>query len=100
MKVTVTRTHHFGKLLPERDWERVDGPISTFAMPHPVLKRGPTRLTVLRELHGGGQDASPIPDLLDPQLLKYDSKRMLVVSGFEEIEGRRYYQTWFIRFED
>ncbi|WAI82283.1 MULTISPECIES: hypothetical protein [Achromobacter] len=42
----------------------------------------------------GATVPSAIPDLLNPQLLTFSSDRSMMVVGFEEIDGRRYYQGW------
>jgi hypothetical protein len=100
MKASIIRTHRFGKLLHDRDWEAaVPGPVHMYWMPHPELKRTTARLTLSRHDQFGGYIASPIPDLHEPELIALDSDRIIVVTGFEEIEGRRYYQTWRIMFE-
>jgi len=100
MKVTVVRTHRLGQLLPEREWgPPVSGPVQLYWMPHPELKRGTPRLTVIRRGYFGADQGSPIPDLYDPEMLAFMSDRVLSVKGFEEIEGHRYYQTWRIFFE-
>lgn len=100
MKVTIVRTHRFGQLLHEREWgPAVPGPVQMYWMPHPELRRGTPRLQVVRRGHFGGDEVSPIPDLYDPEMLAFISDRVLSVKGFEEIEGRRYYQTWRIFFE-
>ncbi|NYT67999.1 hypothetical protein [Pusillimonas noertemannii] len=101
MKVTVVRTHRLGQLLPEREWgPPVPGPVQMYWMRHPELNRGPGRLTVVRRGYFGKDEDSPIPELQDPEMLAFMSDRVLSVKGFEEIEGRRYYQTWRIYFED
>lgn len=100
MKVTVIRTHRFGQLLPERDWEQpIPGPVQMVWMPHPELRRAAPRLSVVRRGYYGKDEASPIPDLYDPEMLAFASDRVLAVKGFEEIEGCRYYQAWRIFFE-
>lgn len=100
MKVTIVRTHRLGQLLHERDRDApVPGPVHMYWMPHPELKRGTPRLHVVRRGYFGADESSPIPDLYDPEMLAFISDRVLSVKGFEEIEGRRYYQTWRIYFD-
>jgi hypothetical protein len=41
---------------------------------------------------------SAIPDLLEPQLLTVNSERGMMVVGFEEIAGVRYYQGWWMQW--
>jgi len=40
----------------------------------------------------GATAKSPVADLLEPELLTFCSERGMMVCGFEEIDGRRYYQ--------
>ncbi|WP_041862719.1 hypothetical protein [Bordetella petrii] len=39
---------------------------------------------------------SPIPDLMDVELLTFSTDRAMMVRGFEEVDGARYYQGWYI----
>tara|TARA_R110000851_G_C13065632_1_gene564403 strand:+ start:127 stop:432 length:306 start_codon:yes stop_codon:yes gene_type:complete len=101
MKVSIIRTHRFGKLLHQRDWDvPIPGAVQMFSMPHPALKRATDRLTLARHDQFGGSIAASIPDLQEPELIAFDSDRVMAVRGFEEIDGRRYYQTWRIMFEE
>ncbi len=46
----------------------------------------------------GASQKSPIPDLLEPELLTFSWDRGMMVCGFEEIDGRRYYQGWWMQW--
>lgn len=46
----------------------------------------------------GARIPSAIPDLLDPVLLTFGSDRGMMVCGFEEIAGVRYYQGWWMQW--
>ncbi|HAP28192.1 MAG TPA: hypothetical protein DCR74_21840 [Achromobacter sp.] len=46
----------------------------------------------------GASQKSPIPDLLEPELLTFGSDRGMMVCGFEEIDGQRYYQGWWMQW--
>ncbi|MCP2517375.1 hypothetical protein M5J07_20720 [Achromobacter mucicolens] len=46
----------------------------------------------------GASQKGPIPDLLEPELLTFGSDRGMMVCGFEEIDGRRYYQGWWMQW--
>lgn len=37
-------------------------------------------------------------ELLDPQVLSFDSERGMMMTGFEVINGGRHYQGWWIRW--
>lgn len=45
-------------------------------------------------------ETPPIPNLWQPELVTFMSDRAMMVAGFEEIEGQRYYQGWWIRWVD
>ncbi|WP_373981595.1 hypothetical protein LN047_09560 [Achromobacter sp. JD417] len=46
----------------------------------------------------GATEKGPIPGLLEPELLTFCSDRGMMVCGFEEIDGRRYYQGWWMQW--
>ena len=102
MIVTVTRTHHRGQLLPDRDRIAVPGPVRMQVVRHEALRRDVSQLVVWRSTRGGASvGPPPIPPLNDPQLLALVSEYgAMMVAGFEEIDGQRYYQGWYIRYED
>lgn len=95
---TVTRTHRLGQPLDKRDWPApIPGPVYFQSANSPTLNRQVNQLIVHRteadQLH-------PIPPLCDPRILTMSSNHGMIVSGFEEIDGRRYYQGWYIRWKD
>lgn len=98
-KCTVTRTHRLGvPLSPKERSERVPGPIAFAGGYHRGLHRGVERLCIERLTAGGLDGGRPIPDLMEPKLLTYHSERAMMFCGWEEIEGRRYYQGWWIQW--
>lgn len=38
------------------------------------------------------------PNLLDPQILAFDSDKGMMMTGFEVLNGGRHYQGWWIRW--
>lgn len=99
-KCTITRTHRRGQPLRDRDFDPpVPGPVSMASVMDEGLKRMADRLTIDRMTRDGGAVPSPIPDLYEPQLVTFGTEGGLVVKGFEIIDGRRYYQSWYIRWE-
>lgn len=100
-KCTVTRTHKLGVALRDRELQDpVPGPVEMATFRHPVLKRELRYMRVVRKAHFGNIGQAPLPDLLEPQIITFSSNRAMMVTGFEEIEERRYYQGWWIRWED
>lgn len=100
MNVTITRTHRLGQPLRPADRITVPGPIIMETVYSQTMRRYVEQLVVWRSTHGGATPApSPIPALNDPQILTLATEYGgMMLSGFEEIEGRRYYQGWYIRF--
>lgn len=101
MKCTITRTHSKGRLLSDRDYESpVDGPIQMWTKRHVELRRDIKVLTVKRRGGSGVDVAGPIPDLYEPEWVTFMSERgAMMVTGWEEIDGQRFYQGWYVRFE-
>lgn len=48
----------------------------------------------------GATDKGAIPDLLQPELLTFSSDCGMMVCGFEEIDGCRYYQGWWMQWHE
>ncbi|CUJ03663.1 Uncharacterised protein [Achromobacter xylosoxidans] len=69
-----------------------------YSMPHDGLNRYVPRLTMESVAKFGARIPSVIPDLLDPVLLTFGSDRGMMVCGFEEIAGIRYYQGWWMQW--
>lgn len=59
-------------------------------MLHNGLNRHVPRMTMEALAKFGATVPSAIPDLLEPQLLTFNSERGMMVVGFEEIAGVRY----------
>ena|SRR5690554_5190334 len=99
-KCTVTRTHHRGRKLNSRDWDQpIPGPVQHESTMHPTLNRWVSYLRVVRMMHGGMEDREPLPRLYEPQILTFGSDGGCMIAGFEEIDGHRYYQGWYIQWE-
>ena len=96
---TVYRTHHGGRPLHESRWEGVPGPVHAYTMHRADMRRAVHCLRVNRQRRGGAHEDSPIPDLQDIEMLTFASDRGMMVRGFEEVGGQRYYQSWYIRWD-
>lgn len=46
----------------------------------------------------GATAKGPIPDLLELEQLTFFSNRGMMVCGFEEIDGARYYRGWWMQW--
>lgn len=55
-------------------------------------------LKVMRN-NAGAPLPSPIPTLMDVELLTFCTDRAMMVRGFEEIDGVRFYQGWYIAWD-
>jgi len=99
LQCAVQRTHHRGERRRDNDPGRVAvGTVRMYSIMHPALKRY-VQVMTMKPLHG--YDSRPdvsIPDLLEPQLLTFGSDRGMMVAGFEEIDGCRYYQGWWMQW--
>src|SRR5690606_3286592 len=92
----VRRTHRFGRKLRDSDREAIPGPITMYSIYVEHLNRYVNCLKVDRMAHGGADRPSPIPNLMDVVLMGFRSDRAMMVRGFEEVDGARYYQGWHI----
>ncbi len=96
---SVLRTHHLGERRRDNDpGQPVVGTVHMYTMPHQELNRHVPRLTMESLAKFGARIPSAIPDLLDPVLLTFGSDRGMMVCGFEEIAGVRYYQGWWMQW--
>lgn len=94
----ITRTHRRGRKLSQRDWpEPVPGPVIFQIARHAELNRELPRLVALRT-EANARDS--IPPLYEPQILTMMSNQGMILAGFEEIDGQRYYQGWYIQWID
>ena len=97
-RCTVTRTHRLGEKLHPRDWPTpIPGPVYFQVAQHPALNRSVPQLVVHRT---AANQVGQIPPLCDPQILTLASDQGMMIAGFEEIDSRRYYQGWYIRWVD
>lgn len=97
-RCTVTRTHRYGQKLDPKEWSApLPGPVFLQTTHSKSLNRTVIQLTVIRpEAH----QSDVIPALCDPQILSMSSGQGMMFAGFEELDGRRYYQGWYIRWTD
>ncbi|MGH8465164.1 MAG: hypothetical protein ACRER5_13520 [Pseudomonas sp.] len=97
MVCAVTRTQYFGELHHERDCgSTITGTVRMYPILREDMKRY-IRVMTLDDLQKlGVTEKCAIPDLLRPELLTFSSDRGMVVCGFEEIDGRRSYQGWWM----
>ncbi len=100
MQVTITHTHRLGQPLRPVDRVTAPGPIAVETVCSQTTRWYVEQWIVWRARHAGATPApSPIPALNDPQILTLATEYGgMMLLGFEEIEGRRYYQGWHIPF--
>lgn len=96
---TVHPTHHLGRQLPEKDWPAIPGPVRMFTAYREQQRRWVTCFEVDRHATGGKNAESPLPRLMDVELSSFSSERAFSVRGVEEINGARYYQTWYVTWD-
>lgn len=66
---------------------------------HEALKRTVAMLTIYDLAHFGAVQPPKIPNLWEPKLLTFGSDRGMMVCGWEEIDGQRFYQGWWLQWE-
>lgn len=99
MLCTVTRTHHLGVKRPDRDpAPAITGTVRMYSIMRDDMKRYIRVMTMDGLQKFGATAKGAIPDLLQPELLTFSSDRGMMVCGFEEIDGRRYYQGWWMQW--
>ncbi|CAB3636403.1 hypothetical protein [Achromobacter pestifer] len=99
MLCTVVRTHHPGEKRHDRDpGPTITGTVRMYSVLREGLKRYIRVMTMDDLAKFGATAKSPIPDLLQPELLTFSSDRGMMVCGFEEIDGKRYYQGWWMQW--
>jgi hypothetical protein len=99
MLCSVTRTHHLGEKRRDNDpAPAVTGVVRTYSIMREDLKRYIRVMTMDGLQKFGAAQKGEIPDLLQPELLTFASDRGMMVCGFEEIDGRRYYQGWWMQW--
>lgn len=92
---TVRRTHRLGRPLRESDWTATPGPVSMYSIFREDMRRY-VRCFKVERTQKGPLLPPEIPDLMDVELLTFGTERAMMVRGFEEIDGVRYYQGWYI----
>jgi hypothetical protein len=102
MHCIVQRTHRQGQPL---ELGRMDGPYSGRVHMYSQYRADLRRQVVIMELAGEGNPGQPnyrqaIPQLLDPAMLTFNSEKGMVITGFEELSGARYYQGWWLQWFD
>jgi hypothetical protein len=86
-----------GEPLEVKDFDMpIKGTVRMQTVHHEGLRRPVPILTVASFEQFGASRPPRIPDLLEPQLLTFGSDRGMMVRGYEEIDGRRFYQGWWI----
>ncbi|KDD41754.1 hypothetical protein [Bordetella bronchiseptica] len=100
LECSVIRTHRFGERLSDRDWDPpVVGTVQMQTAFVQALNRAIPMMTMDSLETFGSTRRAPIPDLWEPRLLTFGSNRGMMVAGFEEINGRRYYQGWWLQWD-
>lgn len=95
MRSTIQRTHRLGRPVAARDRETpIEGVVRLASIERPDMGRSVDYLSIDRHA-----DSRPtFPHLWDPHWLTFGSDGGCVVRGFEEVDGRRYYQGWYIQW--
>lgn len=99
MLCSVVRTHHLGEKCRDNDpTPAVVGTVRMYSIMREDMRRYIRVMTLDCLANFGATEKSPIPDLLEPELLTFGSDRGMMVCGFEELDGRRYYQDWWMQW--
>jgi polynucleotide 5'-kinase involved in rRNA processing len=99
MLCTVTRTHCLGEKRPDRDpGPAITGTVRMYSIMREDMKRYIRVMTMDGLKTFGATQKAEIPDLIQPELLTFASDRGMMVCGFEEINGKRYYQGWWMQW--
>jgi len=99
MLCSVVRTHYHGEKCRDNDpTPAVTGTVRMYSIMREDMRRYIRVMTLDCLAKFGATEKSPIPDLLEPELLTFGSDRGMMVCGFEEIDGRRYYQGWWMQW--
>ncbi len=99
MRARILRTHHEGRKLSDRQLgsgHAVDGHIRLSLVSHGGLNRA-VKVAQVSGTDAGGNGADLFPPLFDVEILTLGNETMML-GGFEEIDGRKMYQGWWIRF--
>ncbi len=98
MQVNVILTHDRGRAVNVHRLEQEHlhtGDLIVYLASVDGLRRA-SRIAALRPLRRS-IGTHVLPDLHDVELIAF-GERAMMLNGFEEIEGRRYYQGWWIRW--
>lgn len=98
MYFSVVRTHYLGQKRRDNDpAPAVTGTVRMYSITRQDMRRQVRVMTMDGLAKFGATSKAPIPDLLEPERLTFCSDRGMMVCGFEEIVGTRYYQGWWIQ---
>lgn len=101
MLCSVVRTHYLGQKRRDNDpGPTVRGTVRMYSITREDMRRQVRVMTMDGLAKFGATEKSPIPDLVEPELLTFSSERGMMVCGFEEIDGRRYYQGWWMQWDE
>ncbi|MNV16771.1 hypothetical protein D3C71_1075400 [compost metagenome] len=101
MRCSVVRTHYLGQKRRDNDpAPAVTGTVRMYSITREDMRRQIRVMTMDSLAKFGAPSKGSIPDLLEPELLTFSSDRGMMVCGFEEIDGRRYYQSWWVQWTD
>jgi len=99
MLCSVVRTHYLGQKRRDNDpAPAVTGTVRMYSITREDMRRQVRVMTMDGLAKFGATEKGPIPDLIEPELLTFCSDRGMMVCGFEEIDGRRYYQGWWMQW--
>jgi hypothetical protein len=99
MKVNVILTHARGRSINVHrlEQERIfAGDLIVYLAAIEGLRRA-SRIAALRPL-ARSLGEHVLPDLHDVELIAF-GERAMMLNGFEEVDGSRYYQGWWVRWE-
>jgi hypothetical protein len=100
MFTVIQRTHKAGRQI---DAAKLESPMAGTIMRKSKYDAQARRLQVFMEFEPL-RDPSKVlyqerpANLLDPQILSFDSEKGMMMTGFEVINGGRHYQGWWIRW--
>jgi hypothetical protein len=98
MQVNVILTHAQGRAINVHRLEQQQshrGDLIVYLAAIDGLRRA-SRIAALRQ-PARSSSAHVLPDLHDVELLAF-GERAMMLCGFEEVERRRYYQGWWVRW--
>lgn len=100
-EVTIIRTHHRGQKCNLREVEPLKGPITYGTLYSTDLNRHVDCMRLKRGHYRDGRERpDAAPPLFEPRILTFDTEVGMMLTGFEQIDGTRYYQGWYIRWAD